>query len=147
VTTDGIAGRHGATVSSFCSGSADPPSLLVCLRADSRIARAVAGNGEFCVNVLDHSAEALAERFAGRGTPDLIDRFEGLDVNRSAGRPAVLAAAAAAFCCRLVDRVPSGSHLVLIGAVTDVTAGSGRPLTYLHGDYATVSRRSTIPSR
>jgi flavin reductase (DIM6/NTAB) family NADH-FMN oxidoreductase RutF len=29
VTTDGVAGRHGATVSAFCSVSADPPSVLV----------------------------------------------------------------------------------------------------------------------
>ena len=37
VTTDGPHGRHGATVSAFCSVSADPPSVLICLRADSRI--------------------------------------------------------------------------------------------------------------
>ena len=37
VTTDGAAGRHGATVSAFCSVSADPPTLLVCLRGQSRI--------------------------------------------------------------------------------------------------------------
>jgi flavin reductase len=37
--------------------SADPPSVLVCLRIESRIARAVTRNGMFCVNVLKDSAD------------------------------------------------------------------------------------------
>ena len=52
VTTDGPAGQSGATVSAFTSLSADPPSVLVCLKADSRIAKAVRDNGVFCVNIL-----------------------------------------------------------------------------------------------
>ncbi len=139
VTTDGAAGRHGATVSSFCSVSADPPSLLACLRADSRIARAVSGNGEFCVNVLEHSAHELAERFAGRADRQLADRFTQVAIVTGAGRPAVLAAATAAFCCRLVDTLASGSHLVVIGEVVEVRAAGGRPLAYLDGGYASVS--------
>ena len=56
VTTDGPGGRHGATVSAFYS-VADPPSALVCLKADSRIARSVsARNGVFCVNVSTYPA-------------------------------------------------------------------------------------------
>ena len=31
VTTDGKTGRHGATVSSFASVTADPPILSICL--------------------------------------------------------------------------------------------------------------------
>lgn len=38
VTTAGPGGKHGATVSSFCSVSADPPTMLVCLHGASRIA-------------------------------------------------------------------------------------------------------------
>ena len=42
VTTNGKAGRRGATVSAFCSVSADPPTILVCLNKSSGIADAVA---------------------------------------------------------------------------------------------------------
>src|SRR6056297_3656043 len=65
VTTDGPAGQAGATVSAFSSLSADPPSVLVCLKDDSRIAKAVRENGVFCVNVLPEDAVKTAQSFAG----------------------------------------------------------------------------------
>jgi len=71
VTTDGPSGQAGATVSAFTSLSADPPSVLVCLRADSRIARAVQDNGVFCVNVLPEDAVVAEsiEAESGRVVP------------------------------------------------------------------------------
>jgi flavin reductase len=140
VTTDGVAGRHGATVSAFCSVSADPPSLLVCLRADSRIARTVVQNDAFCLNVLSDSAGDLAERFAGRGPGGAVDRFAGVKLVAGPGRPAVLAAAASAFSCRRVDSLACGSHLIVVGEVHDVRAGTARPLAYFDGNYASLSR-------
>ena len=65
VTTDGPAGRCGATVSAFASVSADPPMVLVCLHAQSTIAALAQENGVFCVNVLPEGAGELAVRFAG----------------------------------------------------------------------------------
>ena len=65
VTTDGPEGQAGATVSAFTSLSADPPSVLVCLKADTRIALAVQGNGVFCVNILPEDAVEVAKAFAG----------------------------------------------------------------------------------
>ena len=79
VATDGPAGCHGATVSAFSSVSADPPMILVCLRTGSRIAEAVAANGNLCVNVLPHDRPDLANRFAGRDDHLVEDRFSGVD--------------------------------------------------------------------
>ena len=139
VTTDGDAGRHGATVSAFCSVSADPPSVLVCLKADSRIARSVAENGSFCVNVLKDSAGDLARRFATYGANAPVDRFAGVDVVTAPGRSAVLAAATSAFSCRLIELHAAGSHLIAIGQVDEVQVGAEPPLAYLDGRYACVS--------
>src|SRR6202789_4634791 len=54
VTTDGVAGRHGGTVSRMVSVSADTPqpTLLVCIHHLSPVAEALLKNGVFCVNVL-----------------------------------------------------------------------------------------------
>lgn len=55
VTTDGIAGRFGQTVSAATSVTADPPVLLVCLFTRTPVAEAVYANGCFAVNVLSPS--------------------------------------------------------------------------------------------
>ncbi|MBS0393993.1 MAG: flavin reductase family protein [Proteobacteria bacterium] len=145
VTTDGPAGRHGATVSSFCSVSADPPTVLVCLRRDSRIARTVRGNGAFCVNVLSDSARALAERFARPPRADAPDRFDGVPLAADVAGQPVLADAVSALSCRLADAVDSGSHLVVFGIVLEASAGEAPPLTYHAGRYGSVVAR-TPPS-
>ena len=139
VTTDGAAGRHGATVSAFCSVSADPPSVLICLRADSRIARCVVRNGVFCVNVLDAAATEVAERFAGRHDAGRRDRFAGLAIKPTGTAAPVLGAAASAFACELSETVPTGSHLVLIGRVSEVWYHDRQPLAYVDGGYASLS--------
>lgn len=138
VTTDGSAGRHGATVSAFCSVSADPPTLLICLRGDSRIASRVLANGSFCVNVLDESAGHLAERFAVRGEASASDRFVGVELEVAAGAP-WLTAVASAFSCRFVRHLTCGSHVIIIGEVLEVRQGSARPLARLDGHYGSVS--------
>lgn len=132
VTTDGVAGRHGATVSAFTSLSADPPSVLICLRAESRIARAVVQNGAYCVNVLPEDQADLARRFAGAMDEELSDRFDGVEVDGE-GCPAL--PGATAFHCRLGQQMAEGSHLILIGHVTHLAEGAGAPLAYMDGRF------------
>src|SRR3979490_2549211 len=68
VTTDGVAGRHGVTVSAMVSVSADTPqpTLLVCIHGRSAVAAAVLENGVFCVNVLRDDQAHISDNFAGR---------------------------------------------------------------------------------
>jgi flavin reductase len=133
VTTDGPAGRAGATVSAFTSLSADPPSVLVCLRVDSRIARTVAENRGFCVNILAEHAVEVARAFAGPSPDDPEDRFVGLSFEPDAHGP--ILPRATAFSCVLTDRMIHGSHAICIGRVARISNAGERPLTYLSGDY------------
>lgn len=134
VTTDGLAGRHGATVSAFSSVSADPPTVLVCLFAQSRIARAVSENGAFCVNVLSESDTDIADRFAGRHDDREQDRFAGIDIVGVPGTPPQIDGATA-FVCDVQQSMRSGSHLIVLGHVRDVLPGVASPLTYRDGCY------------
>ena len=147
VTTDGAAGRHGATVSAFCSVSADPPSVLICLRTQSRIARTVLANRAFCVNVLRASAKDVADRFAGCHDEGVRDRFAGLIVEAGTTALPVLSAAASVFACALTEAIPSGSHLVLIGRVEEVWRHDEQPLTYIDGGYASLSHQHAAGQR
>jgi len=133
VTTDGAAGKAGATISAFTSLSADPPSVLVCLRSDSRIARAVAKNGGFCVNVLSEDGVEVARAFAGPSPDNPEDRFVGLDITAATHGP--ILQRATAFTCALTEEVIHGSHAICIGRVIAISNAGHKPLTYLSGDY------------
>ncbi|UXX81531.1 flavin reductase family protein [Roseovarius pelagicus] len=134
VTTDGNAGRHGATVSAFNSLSADPPTVLVCLRSDSRISQMVTENGCFTVNVLPEECRDIARTFAGEFDADYPDRFEGLNLLELAGlAPGI--ESATIFTAKIVKAIDHGSHTVFIGEVAHVVSARKPPLTYHDGAY------------
>lgn len=144
VTTDGTAGRQGATVSASSSVLADPPMVLVCLRSGSRIAEAIAANGTLCVNVLPQDRSDLANRFAGRDDHITGDRFQGVDLMDAAG--AVSEIDGATVFAGLVDQaVPAGSHGIFTCRVQRVFQGLAAPLAYFDGGYLNVVPQVTFP--
>ena len=145
VTTDGPAGCHGATVSAFSSVSADPPMVLVCLLSGSRIAEAVAANGNLCVNVLPQDRHDLANRFAGRDDHLVDDRFSGVEYYGVRGAAPEIDGATI-FSGSVERIVPAGSHCIVICQVQSVRDGSAAPLTYLDGNYHCVVPQDT-PAR
>lgn len=135
VTTDGPAGRYAQTVSAMCSVSADPPTLVVCVNRRSPALAALAANGVFSVNVLAADQVHVSDTFAGRpshGEP--YDFGCASWTTLSTGAP-VLVGAAAAFDCRLVDAVDSGTHRLVLGAVEKASQRSADPLIYLAREY------------
>ena len=134
VTTDGVAGRHGVTVSAMVSVSADgpQPTLLVCIHNLSPVAAAVLQNGVFCVNTLGADEEKLADLFAGRSGVHLEERFSvGEWITLKTGSP-VLASAVIAFDCRTIEIKAVASHNVLFGAVEAVRLGPAGPALVYH---------------
>jgi len=134
VTTHTAHGFHGATVSAFCSVSADPPTVLVCLNDSSRIARQVTLSGQFCLNILDQEMSAIADRFAGRHDGEVADRFDGID-HRAADGCCPALAGALSLHCTTHNIHTSGSHRTVFGRVTGIVGDIHRPLTYLDGAY------------
>ncbi len=132
VTTDGPLGRHGTTVSAFCSVSADPPTALVCLNASSKISEMVLGNRYFNINVLPHDAKYIADRFAGAHDKTIEDRFDNIALDTGT-IPTI--SGAAVFRCELDQTLLSGSHQIVIGKVLGAQNLSTHPLTYLDGNY------------
>lgn len=139
VTTGNKAEKSGATVSAFCSVSADPPTALVCLNSDSRIAEQVAANGVFTINVLPDNAEHTANRFAGVHDNEIDDRFDGIELSSSDTLAPVIEGATV-FHCSVQEIVTAGTHRVVIGLVTESIANIQSPLTYREGAYHRVSR-------
>ncbi|MFK3708846.1 MULTISPECIES: 4-hydroxyphenylacetate 3-monooxygenase reductase subunit [Leclercia] len=75
VTTDGEAGRCGITATAVCSVTDTPPSVMVCLNANSAMNPVFQGNGKLCINVLNHEQEIMARHFAGMTGMAMEERF------------------------------------------------------------------------
>lgn len=141
VATDGGSGSHGATVSAFCSLSADPPSLLVCLNRHSRISRIVEDNGAFALNILGEAHDGLAQAFAGDLTRQDIRNFDPPDWATGAlGQPHLLASASA-FFCEVDQSMNFGTHTIVIGLVREVAGNPASGIVYLDGSYGDVAKR------
>src|SRR4051794_30263472 len=108
VTTDGPAGRFGVTVSSMCSLSLEPPSVLACVHHMSPALRAVKENGVFCANVLRFEQSHVSDSFAGRLLELKDDKFACAEWHALATGAPVLRDALIAFDCRLSREVEFG---------------------------------------
>ena len=118
----------GMTVSSVCSVSMDPPTLLVCVRNGSPTLEALLGKGSFTVNLLHHAARPAAELFCS-GDPD---RFDHVGWERPLfGGPHLVRDAHATADCEVTTTEHVGTHVVVFGAVRHVTHRSAEhPLLY-----------------
>lgn len=131
VTTDGPAGRRGATVIAACSVSDNPPIVLVCLNRENPRNDAFLANGNFVLNTLAATQQPLAAAFSGQTGLAPEDRFAvGAWTTLSTGSP-VLAGALATFDCEIVDTKELATHRVLFGKVTGLAVGDNlSPLIY-----------------
>ncbi|WP_208993131.1 flavin reductase [Roseibium sp. TrichSKD4] len=140
VTTDGVAGRCGATVSAFCSVSDDPPSVLICLNRSTRMHSTVLQNRVFCVNTLCDGHENVSDVFAGRGDMAMEDRFSQLAWTPLATTCPALDEASLNIDCEIFSLTEMGTHSVIIGKVLDIRMREpGDSLLYFKRGYTSVS--------
>lgn len=140
VTTNGAAGKHGATVSAFASVSADPPTVMVCLRSDSRITKAVKENDNFAVCVLPKGASDTAMRFVGSDDLQVENRFSDVphidwDAPHLDG--------STSFSCDVVQAVDQGSHTAFFGTVSWAGSSETPPLIYFDGAFGEFTKGTT----
>ncbi|MEO5324207.1 flavin reductase [Mesorhizobium sp. CC13] len=133
VTTDGAAGRRGATVIAACSVTDNPPTVLVCVNRENPKNDAFVKNGNFALNTLAARHEPLAVAFSGVTGLSPEDRFAMAEWEVLASGAPVLVDAVAVFDCELVDAKEMATHRIMFGRVTGLRIGDNlRPLIY-HG--------------
>lgn len=139
VTTDGIGGKAGMTVSAMTSVSVDTPtpSLLVCIHGQSSACDAIRTNRAFCANLLTDAQTLISDNFAGRTGAKGAEKFACATWHTGVTGCPILDNPLAAFDCRLVHDILVGSHRVFVGEVASVLAAkSGAPLIYHDRSYA-----------
>ena len=141
VTTDGPAGRIGATVSASCSVSDDPASILICLNRQTRIHAAVLKNRCFCLNTLTDGHEEISDAFAGRDNLEMPDRFAKSQwTNLATGCPA-LDSARLSVDCEVFSVTEMGTHSIIVGTVADLRmTDPGKSLIYVRRGYKSLDR-------
>ena len=136
---------YAATVSSFLCVSYDPPTLLVSLYRESRIAQATMESGTWALSLLSTEQKAQANWLASPGTPiegllDRIDFRRGPITNN-----AVLASCLAFFEVETTAIHEAETHALVVGRVVSMGEDTGlntmpTPLIHYGGDYRRLSR-------
>lgn len=138
LATDGVSGRAGLTVSTLCSLSLEPPSVIACIHRESRALARIFANGCFSANILAEGQENIAEAFAGfvpelRENPFLSGHWHDRE-----GVPQ-LQGSVAFFSCRLAGDHAFGTHRIIIGEILDVEATDKAPLLYADRSFHNLS--------
>ena len=146
VTTDGIGGRAGVTISAMTSVSVDTPkpTLLVCIHTLSPACDAILQHGVFGANLLGSDQVHVSNSFAGRTDAKGIDNFACADWDIMQTGAPMLQGALARFECTVVHESVFGSHRIFVGEVENANAAkAGDPLLYFGRDYAVPMRMSS----
>jgi flavin reductase (DIM6/NTAB) family NADH-FMN oxidoreductase RutF len=136
ITTEGVAGRFGITVSALSSVSADPPLLLICVNRKNPSVAAITQNGHFAVNILSEAQSEIAQNFAGRPLSGSPYAFTELNWKAHDNGLPQLVSASAFFACEIESIHDAGTHRIFIGRVTHAERGADAPLVYANRSYA-----------
>lgn len=138
VTSNGGAGKVGITVSSVCSVSDSPPTLLFCVNQQSELHDVLKQNRYVCVNILNHQQEELAKHFAGMLDSSMAERFTwDLWEEGEHGVP-VLRQAIANLQGEIVEAYPVGSHSIFVVQLSAIALSPNHCLVYFDRQFKTV---------
>jgi flavin reductase ActVB len=122
-TRDEAGEAHGFTASSFCSVSADPPLVLLCLATSATCHPAFARCHGFAISFLHAGQVEHAVRFATKGAR----KFDSLDRASTANGQPSLSGALVTLDCTVEDRHPAGDHTIIVGQVRHIALGDDAP--------------------
>ena len=136
ITTNLDGEVSGLTVTSFCSMSLEPPTMLVCVNQKAGAHDKICNVGWFGINVLRPGQEAIANRFSGTTGVRGHERFTGGDWSLENQRVPMLLGVAAFFECEMIRHISCGTHTVFIGRINRVFRNSDKEaLLYCNRKY------------
>ncbi len=139
--------RNGLTATAVCSMTADPPTLLCCLKLTSNSYQAIEKAKMFAVNVLSTDDRAIADRFSS--TLPGAEKFDLGDWKTLVTGAPVLSSAITTFDCRLTQIVEVSTHAILIGEVEEVALhpDGAKPLLYVDGAYGAFAHHEMLTTK
>jgi flavin reductase ActVB len=127
----------GLTISSCCSVSASPPSLLVSLGSHTTSARTAVADGAFGVSILGERLLDAARLGSAVGRPKFVGRYCGpAQADEIISFSPAVTGALAHVDCSLIRAIEYADHVLLIGGVRSVSVATGdSPLLYYSRAY------------
>lgn len=122
VTTDGEHGKAGFTATAVCSVSDDPPTLLVCLNRSASVHQVFKQSTHLVINTLGKGQDNLSNLFGGKAP--MQERFANGQWETLVSGCPVLADAAVAFDCKIIDMQSVATHDVLFCEVLGIKHNS-----------------------
>ena len=125
--------HYGLTATAFCSVSADPATVLICVNGNASACERIRLSGQFCVNVLTPGMEDMAAAFAGKLAPDqrfAVGKWRALESGNL-----MVEGCAAAFDCTVKAVFPEGGHWIVLGTVRQCEYNIAPALAYANGRY------------
>lgn len=116
----------GLLVTSLCSYSVEPPSVLMCVRRGSRSHGALVSCFHFGVHLLRHDQETVARAFAEGGDA----KFRRVQWSWDGDVPALIGVIAYLRCSRRAV-FHHADHAIVIGTIIDGSVSASDPLCYL----------------
>ncbi|MDH2997572.1 4-hydroxyphenylacetate 3-monooxygenase [Pasteurellaceae bacterium LFhippo2] len=138
VTSNGSVGKVGLTVSSVCSVTDSPATLLFCINQSSELHDVIKQNGKVCVNVLNPEQEELAKHFACMLPSTMEERFEWELWLESQDQQPMLKGAIASLVGDIVDTHPVGTHTIFLVKLSQIEVEPKDSLVYFARQFKAV---------
>jgi flavin reductase (DIM6/NTAB) family NADH-FMN oxidoreductase RutF len=139
--------RRGLTATAWCSLSADPPAMLVCVNRDASAHDFIVRSRIFSINQLATNHAETIEIFSNRRDLSGEDRFlEGHWRSGLRGTP-LFVHGVTVYECIVVGHLIYGTHSIFVGQIIHIEESSNRPIpaVYHNGSVAMVSPPNKVP--
>ncbi|AUI66441.1 MULTISPECIES: 4-hydroxyphenylacetate 3-monooxygenase, reductase component [Glaesserella] len=130
VTSCGTAGKVGMTISSVCSVTDSPATLLFCINQSSDLHDIIRQNGKVCVNVLNDQQTELAKHFAAMLDSSMEERFSWDIWQQGKTGQFALKEAISSLHGEIVATQAVGTHTIFIVQLNEIQTHPQTSLVY-----------------
>lgn len=138
--------KYGCIVNTLQQVTAEPPMLSVAVNKNSVTAKAILDSGRFCGTVLTETADLHLIGTFGFKNSEAVDKFAAFSTKEDENNiPYLTEHAAARYSCEVAGTLDLGTHILIIGKVTEAEILSDEPvMTYDY--YHRVVKGGTPPT-
>lgn len=138
--------KYGCIVNTLQQVTAEPPMLSVAVNKNSVTAKAILDSGRFCGTVLTETADMNLIGTFGFKNSEAVDKFAAFSTKEDENNiPYLTEHAAARYSCEVAGTLDLGTHILIIGKVTEAEILSDEPvMTYDY--YHRVVKGGTPPT-